>query len=91
MQIIDNIPVNGTAVDEGAMKQIRNCARTAAQVPEVLAEHEDTIRVLHTLRPIGVAMAAVPSASLWRCRPADRIADFQSADRSSSLLSVTSY
>ncbi|MEN9938428.1 MAG: hypothetical protein RLZZ387_5007 [Chloroflexota bacterium] len=28
------------------------------RLPEVLAEHAGTIRVLHTLRPIGVAMAA---------------------------------
>ncbi len=27
------------------------------RLPEVLAEHEGTIRILHTLRPIGVAMA----------------------------------
>ena len=26
------------------------------RLPEVLAEHEGMIRVLHTLRPIGVAM-----------------------------------
>jgi tRNA-splicing ligase RtcB (3'-phosphate/5'-hydroxy nucleic acid ligase) len=27
------------------------------RLPEVLAEHSGTIRILHTLRPIGVAMA----------------------------------
>ncbi|PYI77079.1 MAG: RNA-splicing ligase RtcB, partial [Verrucomicrobia bacterium] len=27
------------------------------RLPEVLAAHEGTIRVLHTLRPLGVAMA----------------------------------
>ena len=27
------------------------------RLPEVLAAHGDTIRVLHTLRPLGVAMA----------------------------------
>jgi tRNA-splicing ligase RtcB len=27
------------------------------RLPEVLAHHEGTVRVLHTLRPIGVAMA----------------------------------
>ena len=27
------------------------------RLPEVLGHHEGTIRVLHTLRPIGVAMA----------------------------------
>jgi tRNA-splicing ligase RtcB len=27
------------------------------RLPEVLTHHADTVRVLHTLRPIGVAMA----------------------------------
>ncbi len=27
------------------------------RLPEVLAAHEGTIRILHTLRPLGVAMA----------------------------------
>lgn len=27
------------------------------RLPQVLAQHEGTVRVLHTLRPIGVAMA----------------------------------
>jgi tRNA-splicing ligase RtcB len=27
------------------------------RLPEVLAAHAETIRVLHTLRPLGVAMA----------------------------------
>ena len=27
------------------------------RLPEVLGEHEGTIRILHTLRPLGVAMA----------------------------------
>lgn len=27
------------------------------RLPDVLAQHEGTVRVLHTLRPIGVAMA----------------------------------
>jgi tRNA-splicing ligase RtcB len=27
------------------------------RLPDVLKEHEGTIRILHTLRPIGVAMA----------------------------------
>src|ERR1700674_3144585 len=117
MQIIDNIPVWGSPVDEGALSQIRTCARTADQslystvhgagrvmgrleakvkrdkrggwkrapkvtaemmsewverehveprgagcdesphcykrLPDVLAEHAGTIRILHTLRPIG--------------------------------------
>ena len=29
------------------------------RLPEVLAAHGDTIRVLHTLQPIGVAMAGI--------------------------------
>jgi tRNA-splicing ligase RtcB len=29
------------------------------RLPEVLAAHGDTIRVLHTLRPVGVAMARI--------------------------------
>jgi len=27
------------------------------RLPDVLAEHSDSIRVLHTLKPLGVAMA----------------------------------
>lgn len=27
------------------------------RLPEVLAQHADTIRILHTLTPVGVAMA----------------------------------
>jgi tRNA-splicing ligase RtcB len=27
------------------------------RLPEVLAAHEGTLRILHTLRPLGVAMA----------------------------------
>lgn len=27
------------------------------RLPEVLAEHQGSIRILHTLRPLGVAMA----------------------------------
>ena len=29
------------------------------RLPEVLAAHGDTIRVLHTLQPVGVAMAGI--------------------------------
>jgi tRNA-splicing ligase RtcB len=51
MQIIDNIPVYGTTVDEGAMKQIRNCARTATHVA-LMADHHKGYAV-----PIGGVVA----------------------------------
>jgi tRNA-splicing ligase RtcB len=51
MQMIDNIPVYGTAVDEGAMKQIRNCARTASHVA-LMADHHKGYAV-----PIGGVVA----------------------------------
>jgi tRNA-splicing ligase RtcB (3'-phosphate/5'-hydroxy nucleic acid ligase) len=38
MQLIDNIPVWGSPVDEGALRQIRNCARTADRVA-LMADH----------------------------------------------------
>lgn len=47
--VVKNIELRGAAADEapGAYKRLSN----------VLAAHGDTIRVLHTLTPIGVAMA----------------------------------
>lgn len=38
MKIIDNIPVWGFPVDEGALRQIKNCARTADRVA-LMADH----------------------------------------------------
>src|SRR5271169_7032354 len=57
MQMIDNIPVYGTAVDEGAMKQIRNCARSAAHVA-LMADHHKGYAV-----PIGGVVAYEDSIS----------------------------
>jgi len=51
MRMIDDIPVYGTAVDEGALKQIRNCARTAAHVA-LMADHHKGYAV-----PIGGVVA----------------------------------
>jgi len=51
MQMIDNIPVYGTTVDDGAMKQIRNCARTAVHVA-LMADHHKGYAV-----PIGGVVA----------------------------------
>ena len=36
------------------------------RLPEVLAAHGDTIRILHTLHPIGVAMAGVDEFDPYR-------------------------
>jgi tRNA-splicing ligase RtcB len=36
------------------------------RLPEVLAAHAGTIRVLHTLRPIGVAMAGKDTFDPYR-------------------------
>jgi tRNA-splicing ligase RtcB (3'-phosphate/5'-hydroxy nucleic acid ligase) len=38
MQVIDNIPVYGTSIDEGALAQIKTSARTAAHVA-LMADH----------------------------------------------------
>lgn len=44
-----NVVLRGGGVDESP-----HCYK---RLPEVLAAHGDTIRVLHTLTPLGVAMA----------------------------------
>jgi tRNA-splicing ligase RtcB len=43
------IELRGAGVDESPF-----CYK---RLPEVLAEHQDSVRILHTLKPIGVAMA----------------------------------
>lgn len=45
----EKVCLRGAGVDESP-----HCYK---RLPEVLAAHEGTIRVLHTLRPVGVAMA----------------------------------
>jgi tRNA-splicing ligase RtcB len=45
----ENVELRGAGVDESP-----HCYK---RLPEVLAEHSDSIKVLHTLRPLGVAMA----------------------------------
>jgi tRNA-splicing ligase RtcB len=44
-----HVELRGAGVDESP-----HCYK---RLPEVLAEHEGMIRVIHTLTPIGVAMA----------------------------------
>jgi tRNA-splicing ligase RtcB len=44
-----NVVLRGAGVDESP-----HCYK---RLPEVLAQHADTIRILHTLTPVGVAMA----------------------------------
>lgn len=44
-----NVELRGGGVDESP-----DCYK---RLPEVLAEHDDSIRILHTLTPVGVAMA----------------------------------
>jgi tRNA-splicing ligase RtcB (3'-phosphate/5'-hydroxy nucleic acid ligase) len=51
MQLIDNIPVWGEPVDEGALAQIRNCARSADRVA-LMADHHKGYAV-----PIGGVVA----------------------------------
>jgi tRNA-splicing ligase RtcB (3'-phosphate/5'-hydroxy nucleic acid ligase) len=51
MQMIDNIPVYGTVIDEGALAQIKTCARTAAHVA-LMADHHKGYAV-----PIGGVVA----------------------------------
>jgi tRNA-splicing ligase RtcB len=57
MQRIDNIPVWGSPVDEGALRQIRNCARTADRVA-LMADHHLGYAV-----PIGGVVAYTDSIS----------------------------
>jgi tRNA-splicing ligase RtcB (3'-phosphate/5'-hydroxy nucleic acid ligase) len=45
----ENVELRGAGLDESP-----HCYK---RLPDVLAEHADTIRILHTLRPVGVAMA----------------------------------
>jgi tRNA-splicing ligase RtcB len=51
MQMIDNIPIYGTVIDEGALAQIKTCARTAAHVA-LMADHHKGYAV-----PIGGVVA----------------------------------
>src|SRR5579859_903227 len=51
MQMIDNIPVWGSPVEQGALLQIRNCAKTAAHVA-MMADHHKGYAV-----PIGGVVA----------------------------------
>jgi tRNA-splicing ligase RtcB len=57
MQLIDNIPVWGSPVDEGALRQIKNCARTADRVA-LMADHHLGYAV-----PIGGVVAYRDSIS----------------------------
>ena len=45
----EQVELRGAGVDESP-----HCYK---RLPEVLAEHAESIRILHTLRPLGVAMA----------------------------------
>lgn len=45
----EGVELRGAGLDESP-----HCYK---RLPEVLAEHRDSIRILHTLRPLGVAMA----------------------------------
>jgi tRNA-splicing ligase RtcB (3'-phosphate/5'-hydroxy nucleic acid ligase) len=57
MRIIDGIPVWGTTVDEGALAQIRNCARTADHVA-MMGDHHKGYSI-----PIGGVVAYADSIS----------------------------
>jgi len=57
MRLIDNIPVWGTEVDEGAMSQIRTCAQTADHVA-MMADHHKGYAV-----PIGGVVAYADAIS----------------------------
>ncbi len=57
MKVIDGIPVWGSPVDEGALKQIKNCARTADKVA-LMADHHKGHAV-----PIGGVVAYENSIS----------------------------
>src|SRR5258708_40221341 len=57
MQLIENIPVWGSPVDEGALRQIKNCAREADHVA-LMADHHLGYAV-----PIGGVVAYAKSIS----------------------------
>ena len=57
MQLIDNIPVWGSPVDDGALRQIKNCAKTADRVA-LMADHHLGYSV-----PIGGVCAYADSIS----------------------------
>jgi len=57
MKLIDNIPVWGEPVDESALAQIKNCARTA-DVVAMMADHHKGYAV-----PIGGVVAYQDSIS----------------------------
>src|SRR6266436_5744163 len=57
MQLIDNIPVWGSPVDEGALRQIKTCARTADRAA-LMADHHLGYAV-----PIGGVVAYADSIS----------------------------
>src|SRR5947209_17061378 len=57
MQIIDQIPIFGSPVDEAALSQIRTCARTADKVA-LIADHHKGYAV-----PIGGVVAYENSIS----------------------------
>src|SRR5258707_8576929 len=57
MKLIDGIPVWGSPVDEGALRQIKNCARTADKVA-LMADHHLGYAV-----PIGGVVAYENSIS----------------------------
>jgi tRNA-splicing ligase RtcB len=57
MQLIDNVPVWGSPVDEGALRQIKNCAKTADHVA-LMADHHLGYAV-----PIGGVVAYADSIS----------------------------
>ena len=56
----------------GSADEAPECCR---RLPEVLTHHRHTIRVLHTLRPIGVAMAGPDVIDLYKdwFRVSDRL------------------
>jgi tRNA-splicing ligase RtcB len=57
MQLIDNVPVWGSPVDEGALRQIKNCAKTSDHVA-LMADHHLGYAV-----PIGGVVAYADSIS----------------------------
>ncbi len=58
----DNVELRGAGVDESP-----HCYK---RLPDVLAQHVDTIRVLETLRPIGEARVGYGSLILIRRKSA---------------------
>ena len=60
---LDRLKTQGIELRGGGADESPECYK---RLPDVLAAHDGTIRVLHTLRPVGVAMAGKDTVDPYR-------------------------